>query len=61
MEDGDSGGDIHPDGGTDRNGHHIVHGRADALVKSEESAEADEERITRKKSGARNLRPPLFL
>ena len=36
LEDGDSGGDIHTDGGTDRNGHYIVHGRADALVKSEE-------------------------
>ena len=35
MEDGDSGGDIHPDSGTDRNGHDIVHGRTDALVKSE--------------------------
>ena len=35
LEDGDSGGDIHPDGGTDRYGNDIVHGRADALVKSE--------------------------
>ena len=37
VEDGDSGGDIHTDGGTDRNGHYIVHGRLrpDSLVKSE--------------------------
>ena len=37
MEDGDSGGDIHLDGGTDRTGHDIVHGRLrpDGLVKSE--------------------------
>ena len=26
MEDGDSGGDIHSDGGSDRTGHNIVHG-----------------------------------
>ena len=26
MEDGDSDGDIHSDGGTDRTGHDIVHG-----------------------------------
>ena len=36
VEDCDSGGDIHSDSGTDRNGHDIVHGRADALVMSEE-------------------------
>ena len=36
VEDGDSGGDIHSDSGTDRNGNQFVHGRADALVKSEE-------------------------
>jgi len=35
VEDGDSGGDIHPDGGTDRNGNQFVHWRADALVNSE--------------------------
>ena len=29
MEDGDSGGDIHTDGGIDRNGNYIVHGRDD--------------------------------
>ena len=38
MEDGDSGGDIHPDSGTDRNGNQFVHWRADALVKSEGQA-----------------------
>ena len=26
MEDGDSDGDIHSDGGTDRTGHYIVYG-----------------------------------
>jgi len=35
VEDGDSGGDIHPDGGTDRTGNQFVHWRADALVNSE--------------------------
>ena len=33
MEDGDSGGDIHPDGGTDRNGYYIVHERDDVKCK----------------------------
>ena len=33
MEDGDSGGDIHLDGGTDRTGHYIVHGRDDVRSK----------------------------
>ena len=49
MEDGDSSRDQHSDGGTDCNGHYIVHGRADALVKSEESGEADEEVISERK------------
>ena len=29
LENSDSGGDIHSDGGTDRTGHDIVHGRDD--------------------------------
>ena len=32
LEDSDSGGDIHSDGGTDRNGHDIVHGRDDVKM-----------------------------
>ena len=37
LENSDSGGDIHSDGGTDRNGNHIVHGglRPDGIVKAE--------------------------
>ena len=35
MENGDSGGDKHPDGGSDRNGYDIVHGpRAVLRVKN---------------------------
>ena len=43
MEDGDSGGDIHSDGGTDRNGNQFVRGRANALVKSEKLKVKSEE------------------
>ena len=35
LENSDSGGDIHTDSGTDRDGHDIVHGRADALVNND--------------------------
>ena len=32
LEDSDSGVDIHSDGGTDRTGHDIVHGRDDVKM-----------------------------
>lgn len=37
LEDGDSGGDIHPDGGTDRYGNYELYGRLrpDGLVISD--------------------------
>ena len=37
LENSDSDGNIHPDSGTDRNGHYIVHGglRPDGIVKAE--------------------------